>query len=71
MKTIILASAAIATIALSVASVEAATVRHPVHVTVTPAPSSTAYGPNGYYLGSDPDRFVRGQIERDPNLGNQ
>jgi hypothetical protein len=46
-------------------------VRHPVHVTVTPAPSSTAYGPNGYYLGSDPDRFVRGQIERDPNLGNQ
>jgi hypothetical protein len=72
MKTIILAGAAVAAMTIGLASAQAQPVRHapPAYGTVNGG-SAPGHGPNGYYLGGDPDAFIRGQISRDPNLGNQ
>jgi hypothetical protein len=71
MTTIVLATATLAALAISLASVEAATARrHAPGVRVLRA-SPPIYSPNGRYLGSDPDSFIRGQLRRDIPLGSQ
>jgi hypothetical protein len=71
MNTIILASATLAAMVIGLASVQAATVRHPAQGRGVTHASPPVYAPNGYYRGSDPDPFIRGQIRRDIPLGDQ
>jgi len=68
MKTIFPAGTTLAAIVIGLASVQAATARHPTPakgLTRVEPPFNQVYWRNGHYRGSDPDPFIRGQIRRD------